>query len=178
MGGLILVLLMTGIVCGGVPLLAFAYINGKRKSADGGSPRTTGKAFEAGASHPKALLCAALVLGVFFGCFAFPAFNLTKDFSLNIRLLTLSTAVLAHYELGVIEAAAFPPRKGAAAKTVLTLLGFNCVHILAGMGCRYLLEYGEVSNTYNFTVPNMALHLLAANAVCLVSWYHALGKRS
>ncbi len=26
MGGLILVLLMTGIVCGGVPLLAFAYI--------------------------------------------------------------------------------------------------------------------------------------------------------
>ena len=33
--------------------------------------------------------------------------------------------------------------------------------ITVGLGllCRYLLEFGEVSNTYNFTVPNTLLHV-------------------
>ena len=43
--------------------------------------------------------------------------------------------------------------------------------ILAGMGCRYLLEFGEVSNTYNFTVPNMIVHVLLINILCLACWY-------
>ena len=97
--------------------------------------------------------------------------NLTKIVSRDIRLINFAVAALAYYEIGAIEAAAFSLKKDSAAKTILTLLGFNCVHILAGMGCRYLLEYGEVSNTYNFTLPNMAIHLFVINAVCLVSWY-------
>lgn len=47
------------------------------------------------------------------------------------------------------------------------LMAFNSLYILAGMGCRYLLEFGEVSNTYNFTVPNMIVHVLLINILCL-----------
>ena len=39
------------------------------------------------------------------------------------------------------------------------------------MGCRYLLEFGEVSNTYNFTAPNIIIHVLLTNILCLVCWY-------
>jgi hypothetical protein len=41
------------------------------------------------------------------------------------------------------------------------------------MGCRYLLEFGEVSNTYNFTVPNMIVHVLLINILCLACWHLA-----
>lgn len=176
MGELILVLIITCIICGGVPLFAFAYINGKQKKSNRNSSQTTNKTFEAGKSHPKVFLCVALMLGTFFGCFTFPVCNLTKAVSRDIRLINFAVAALAYHEIGVIEAAAFPPKNGSAAKMILTLLGLNCTHILAGMGCRYLLEYGEVSNTCNFTMPNMALHLFVINAVCLVSWYAAVRK--
>ncbi len=33
---------------------------------------------------------------------------------------------------------------------------------IIGYGCRYLLEYGEVSNTYNFTVLNTVFHTFVA----------------
>ena len=171
MGELVLVLIITCIVCGGVPLFAFVYMNGKQKKPNRNSAQATNKTFEAGKSHPKVFLCVALMLGTFFGCFTFPVCNLTKIVSRDIRLINFAVAALAYYDIGAIEAAAFPLKKDSAAKTILPLLGFNCVHILAGMGCRYLLEYGEVSNTYNFTLPNMAIHLFVINAVCLVSWY-------
>ena len=32
---------------------------------------------------------------------------------------------------------------------------------ILGLICRYLLEYGEVSNSYNFTVMNTAAYLIA-----------------
>ena len=42
---------------------------------------------------------------------------------------------------------------------------------LAGLVCRFLLEFGEVSNAVNFTVPNVLLHLLLAVGVpALTAW--------
>lgn len=38
------------------------------------------------------------------------------------------------------------------------MMGFTAI----GMICRYLLEFGEVSNTYNFTVVNIVVYLFAA----------------
>ncbi|MDY5613430.1 hypothetical protein [Dysosmobacter sp.] len=171
MGQMILVLILTCIICGGVPLLVFAYMNGKLKMPHRDSPQARSKTGRAGKSHPKVFLSAALVLGTFFGCFCFPVLNITKVSSQDIRLAGFAVAVLAYYEIGTFLAAVFPLKKGSVAKTVFTLLGFNCIHILTGMGCRYLLEFGEVSNTYNFTMPNIAVHLLAVNAVCLLGWY-------
>ena len=36
---------------------------------------------------------------------------------------------------------------------------------LLGLACRFLMEFGEVSNTYNFTPPNVALHLSVAAVI-------------
>ena len=42
---------------------------------------------------------------------------------------------------------------------------------LAGLLCRFLLEYGEVSNSVNFTAPNVLLHLLLAVGLpALTAW--------
>ena len=37
-----------------------------------------------------------------------------------------------------------------------------------GLLCRYLMEFGEVSNTYNFTIFNIVVYLLAAPVVTLL----------
>ena len=37
-------------------------------------------------------------------------------------------------------------------------------------GARYLLEFGEVSNSYNFTVPNMLLHIGVTVTLSTLSW--------
>ncbi|HJC89093.1 MAG TPA: hypothetical protein H9926_13900 [Candidatus Eisenbergiella intestinigallinarum] len=41
-----------------------------------------------------------------------------------------------------------------------------------GMGCRYLLEYGEVSNAYNFTLINIASYsvLIPAGTAAAYHW--------
>ena len=40
------------------------------------------------------------------------------------------------------------------------MMFFNLILALLGMVARYLLEYGEVSDTYNFTTRNIVLHLV------------------
>ena len=117
MGELILMLLLTCVVCGGIPTLAFAYINGKIKFSNHG--KTPSK----------------------------------------------------KQKRTVFRWQAFPYKKGCLLKTVPMLMAFNSLYILVGMGCRYLLEFGEVSNTYNFTVPNMIVHVLLINILCLACWY-------
>lgn len=171
MGELFLVLIIIGIVCGAVPLLLFAYMNGKLNTHGRKAQKNTNKTFEAAKSNPKFYMCTALILGAIFGCFCFPVWNLTKTFSRTIQLSNFALAAVAYYEVGIISAAAFPYRRESVWKSVITLLGFNCVHILAGMGCRYLLEFGEYSNTYNFTVPNIVVHLIVVNVFCLACWY-------
>lgn len=46
--------------------------------------------------------------------------------------------------------------RGKLAAVYLRLLAFT----ILGLACRFLLEYGEVSNTYNFTPVNTAVFLL------------------
>ena len=49
----------------------------------------------------------------------------------------------------------------------------------AGMGCRYLLEFGEVSNTYNFTLFNgiSYLALIPAGTAMAYHWMARALKR-
>ena len=49
----------------------------------------------------------------------------------------------------------------------------NLGMILLSMLFRYLLEFGEVSNTYNFTAPNIALHIVATLTISMVSYLTA-----
>ena len=52
-------------------------------------------------------------------------------------------------------------------KVILLTLAYTFL----GMACRYLLEFGEVSNTYNFTAENIALHILMSCLVTYFGWF-------
>ena len=80
-------------------------------------------------------------------------------------------SVMWYLVMGAFLSQAFPYKKGCLLKTVPVLLAFNSLYVFVGMGCRYLLEFGEVSNTYNFTAPNIIVHVLLTNILCLVCWY-------
>lgn len=54
--------------------------------------------------------------------------------------------------------------------SVPEILGYNLALVLGGLGCRYLLELGEVSNTYNFTLGNVALHLTLTTVAATASY--------
>ena len=45
-----------------------------------------------------------------------------------------------------------------------------------GMFCRYLLEFGEVSNTYNFTLFNIVSYLVII-PVGITIFYRFMGRR-
>ena len=97
-------------------------------------------------------------------CCTFPIYNFTKDFGKSIVASNLILNVLCYYELGKYEKLMLKGWK--IGKVLLVNMGV----ILLGMVMRFFLEFGEVSNTYNFTVPNIAIHITAALAISFVSY--------
>ena len=166
MGGLILMIMVTILICGGVPYLAFTYMNRNAKTSE-----------DKEKTNRKVIILTTLILGIFFNCFLFPVYNFTHGTTHGWRWHGVFIPLAAFFELGILLAGAFPYKKGFVGKTIPTLVGVNCIHILVGMGCRYLLEFGEVSNTYNFTAPNMIIHILTVLVFCLASWGFAVTQR-
>ena len=97
-------------------------------------------------------------------CCTFPIYNFTKDFGKSIVASNLILNVLCYYELGKYEKLMLKGWK--IGKVLLVNMGV----ILLGMVMRFFLEFGEVSNTYNFTVPNIAIHITAALAISFVTY--------
>ena len=93
-----------------------------------------------------------LVLGyiIFAGCFMFPIRS--EPFPLDFQGVYLLAA-----SYGVI-ALAFAGIWGPDREQMVYIVTFVLTSI--GMVCRYLLEFGEVSNTYNFTLFNIISYLL------------------
>ena len=112
-----------------------------------------------------------LVLIVFINCFGFPIYNLNKEWTFLITAINLSMVFCSAVMIGGFFAAAFPARGGFF--VLVTTLALT----LAGLGCRYLLEFGEVSNTYNFTPANLLLHIPAFAGVVFLSWLYAARQR-
>ena len=109
--------------------------------------------------HRKAFAVFSCLFLIFIGCFGFPVYNFSPNAPKISRWLNVFTCLLAYYEIGVLQAALYEAkawRKCSATVLLMTVLGLLC---------RYLLEFGEVSNTYNFTLPNVLLHLFVA--VCV-----------
>ena len=109
----------------------------------------------------KILLC---LLFLVISCWTFPIYNFTKDFGKSIVASNLILNVLCYYELGKYEKLMLKGWK--IGKVLLVNMGV----ILLGMVMRFFLEFGEVSNTYNFTVPNIAIHITAALVISFVSY--------
>ena len=107
------------------------------------------------------LLC---LLFLVISCCTFPIYNFTKDFRKSIVASNLILNVLCYYELGKYEK--LMQKDWKIGKVLLVNMGV----ILLGMVMRFFLEFGEVSNTYNFTGPNISIHITAAFVISFVSY--------
>jgi len=118
-------------------------------------------------THRKIGIALFGVIAVFFGCFCFPFINLTKissDAQKQISTINLFLCLVAYAEVGQLSGYLFSKKR----------IGvINAAHIIAGMICRYFLEFGEVSNTYNFTLPNIAIHIVVISCICICGYLHA-----
>lgn len=113
-------------------------------------------------AHPRMPKVLTLGYIVFAGCFVFPIRS--EPFPLDVQkvyLLAGSYGVIASAFAGI-----FGPRRE-------WMVYFATLFLTAaGMGCRYLLEFGEVSNTYNFTLFNgiSYLALIPAGTAMVYHW--------
>ena len=114
--------------------------------------------------HKKLIYWFVVIAPIFFGCFSFSFVNVTYEGSGNLTIINIFIFLAAHYYIGLAEAMVFTSNEG------IKVLLLNLILTCAGMGCRYLLEYGEVSNLYNFSVQNVLLHLATAAAVSTLVW--------
>ena len=65
------------------------------------------------------------------------------------------------------------PRIDGRTETTKGFLFLNCGVTILGMVARYLLEYGEVSNTYNFTIKNIVVHIVIMMLLSMIFWIQA-----
>lgn len=98
---------------------------------------------------------------VFWGCFTFP---LWSDYSL-LKVYDLALFVLSYYTIG--KAASNYYQKENWKRVCLLSVGMP----ILGMVCRFFLEYGEVSNTYNFTPVNIILYAVLASLLIMSSYF-------
>ena len=81
---------------------------------------------------------------------------------MTLRLIIIVMAFTFHNSIGSLEAIIL-------SEWSATFIGiFNVVIVLCGLVCRYLLEFGEVSNTYNFTIFNVSFQAIALAIVSTV----------
>ena len=103
---------------------------------------------------------------VFITCFTFPMFNFVKVYSKTIWMVNLLLSVSVYYRFGVDEAKLFTEL------SVWKILLLNLAVVGVGLLCRYLLEFGEVSNTYNFVPLNIIVHVTAAAAISISTYLY------
>ena len=113
-------------------------------------------------AHRKQFLIGECICLIFFGCFTFPVYNFSKDAPEISRWINVFVALTAYYEIGLVQGVLFE-YKGLG-KSIYTTLSMTVLGLL----CRFYLEYGEVSNTWNFIWPNITLHLFVAVVVTLL----------
>lgn len=124
------------------------------------------------ARRQKVARLLALGIIVLINCCGFPLYNLNRSWTFMITAVNLSMVLCCAAVAGGFFAALFPARGGVFVLLATLALTF------AGLGCRYLLEFGEVSNTYNFTLPNLLLHIAAFVGVTWLSWFYAARQKS
>lgn len=122
-------------------------------------------------AHRK--MACGIVFGfmIFFSCFSFPFINFTRDFPAYIKISTIAVTFGAFIYMGIAEANVFTE------STFGKIFFMNLVLVVAGMGARYLLEFGEVSNTYNFTVLNSMVHIFVTVVLTTITWYYLYSNK-
>ena len=72
---------------------------------------------------------------------------------------------------GGILAGLFPKKK------LSFIILITSITVGLGLLCRYLLEFGEASNIYNFTIPNTLLHVGVFLALTGLTWIYAIFRK-
>ena len=119
--------------------------------------------FEVSPLIPKILVWGYII---FAGCFVFPIRS--EPFPLDFQGVYMLAA-----SYGVI-ALAFAGIWGPNRERMVYMVTFVLTSI--GMVCRYLLEFGEVSNTYNFTLFNIISYLLIISIGTTIAYRLMAGK--
>ena len=111
-------------------------------------------------AHPLALKLLIWGYIIFNACFSFPISSerFPLDFSKAYLLLT-SYGVIALSFAGVYRE-----------KKHFSVLLQTFILCVSGLICRYFLEFGEVSNSYNFTLRNIILYLVAMPAYTVLAY--------
>ena len=97
----------------------------------------------------------------------FPLLNLTKETPIRLEVvnwLVIVVSIMFYHSIGQSEAKLFTN------SSAMFIILFNLIAAIVGMVSRFLLEFGEVSNTYNFTIPNIILHIVVAVVLSSVTW--------
>lgn len=119
-------------------------------------------------TRSRGILAMVVPLLLAVNCGFFPIVNFNPDnpvdLGITMRTLIFLSAFAAHWRFGGLEARVLPGRS-------LLFIGlFNTALVSGGLLARYLLEFGEVSNAYNFTLTNAAFHVLVLAAAATVSF--------
>ena len=115
-------------------------------------------------THPKAIERMLFGFVAFLGCFAFPI----QSVNFPIDALKIYTLVAGY---GAVATGLADVHKCyRAGRAYVSLLAFTVVGLL----CRYALEFGEVSNTYNFTPVNIVSYLVLIPAGTLLAYVLAV----
>ena len=114
--------------------------------------------------HKKMFGIVGLIFIVCMECCTFPVGKITFGGNMTIGVVNVVCAIFIAKCIGEIEAAIFPQ-----VSWVLILL-LNIGITIMGMVARYFLEYGEVSNTYNFTPKNIVIHTIIMLLLSMMFW--------
>ena len=93
-----------------------------------------------------------------------------QKISMTIGYINLATAVGISKCIGDIEALVFSKISG------VWIFVINLGITILGMVARYFLEYGEVSNTYNFTLKNIVIHMIIMMLLSMAFWMQVKRK--
>lgn len=105
---------------------------------------------------------------IFIGCFGFPLYS--EEFPLMILKVWLIISCL--FTMGETFAILYYDKERMAVNVCIQTFLFSIV----GLICRYFLEFGEMSNTYNFTVKNIVLYLVCIPILTSIC-YRIMRKR-
>lgn len=114
--------------------------------------------------HKKFFCVLGLVFIVCMECCVFPVGSLSLGGDMVSVFINFATGIVIGKCVGEIEVIIFPKA------TWLLILLLNFGITIMGMVARYLLEYGEVSNTYNFTPKNIVVHIVIMILWSMTFW--------
>ena len=120
--------------------------------------------------HKKLLGVLGLVFIICLECCVFPVGNFSLRGGMRLGLINLATAIGISKCFWEIVVFAFKQ------VTWLLVLLLNFGITILGMIARYFLEFGEVSNTYNFTLKNIVVHIVIMMLLSMMFWMQAKRK--